>query len=87
MNTVTNLTPIVNADEWNAAQVGEFAANALRAPGGIAHMCNGLRVSSYRPWMGNARKVNSRIWVIEDEQGAVLSEEPSLYRAIHSLAR
>lgn len=91
MSTVANLTPAVNflfADEWDARTVGEFAVYALRRPGSIATLVGELSAYPYKPFNCNGeRKVNTHIWVIEDAQGNVLAEEPSLYRAIHKIAR
>jgi hypothetical protein len=69
------------ADEFCPRTVAELARRTLRQPGGIAHIANGLTVSSYTP------KANSRIWYVEDAQGNVLAEQPSLYLAIHQVAR
>ena len=89
MTTLPVLHPVVNlyADEWRAREVAQFAVYAMRQPGGIGHI-NGLSVFAYHPWTRNGqRNYNARVWTIEDAQGHLLAEEPSLYKAIHKLAK
>lgn len=75
------------ADEWDTRTVAQAARDALRRPGGIVSLIANLSAHSYHPWNCNGeRKINTRIWVIEDAQGNVMAEETSLYKAIHKLA-
>jgi hypothetical protein len=89
MNTLAVSTSAVNlfADEWDTRTVAQAARDALRRPGGIVSLIANLSARSYHPWNRNGqRHEQARIWVIEDAEGNVLAEEPSLYQAIHKLA-
>jgi hypothetical protein len=90
MTSLSATRPAVNlhADEWDARNVGQFALYAMRQPGNIATLVGDLHARPYKPFTRNGeRKDNARIWVIEDAQGHVLAEEPSLYKAIHRIAK
>lgn len=82
--------PVVNlfVDEWGSHEVAQFALYATRRPGNIATLVGDIQARPYHPWMPNGeRNWNARIWVIEDGEGNVLAEEPSLYKAIRKVAR
>lgn len=75
------------ADEWDARTVGQFAVYALRSTGGVASLVGDIQARADVPVIKGERAVNRRHWIIEDAHGEVLAEAPSLYKAIHSIAR
>ena len=89
MTTVPSTTAPVNlfASEWQAREVAELARYAIRRPGSIATLVADLKARAETPIVNGERAVNRRHWIITDGDGEVLAEAPSLYRAIHSLAR
>lgn len=84
---MSHCTTVLHADEFCARTVADLARFALRQPGGIARIGD-LSVSSYRPCdpQGGVAE-RSRIWLIEDADGRILAEMPSLFAAVHSVAR